>query len=253
GLLMRQQPGFTSTTLYLAKEVRLCATWLELEEADGSRFDSSSRTVGPGDLISLPLDEEPEAAMEACQRACLDVGKAGFALDGLDARLLEHWEAEELRERMKRKELRPRQSDSSSPSMVLLEPKAFFVGLEMFNDMDAFAGSDARVLKGRFGIAQCREICLQEGFCGFAIQNGVARFRSAAAPVLRERLLPSRGTVFYILTTEEVSESSASPHQGGALQRVLTKLWSPSQAALQGGRSARSLEVKVKSKCCELQ
>eukprot|EP00913_Durusdinium_trenchii_P003110 g2874.t1 len=61
GLLMRQQPGFTSTTLYLAKEVRLCATWLELEEADGSRFDSSSRTVGPGDLISLPLDEEPEA------------------------------------------------------------------------------------------------------------------------------------------------------------------------------------------------
>ncbi|CAK8991379.1 unnamed protein product [Durusdinium trenchii] len=50
-----------------------------------------------------------------------------------------------------------------------------------------------------------------------------------------------------------VSESSASPHQGGALQRVLTKLWSPSQAALQGGRSARSLEVKVKSKCCELQ
>ena len=36
-----------------------------------------NRVPSPGDVIVLP-DDEPEAALEACQRACLEAQKAGF-------------------------------------------------------------------------------------------------------------------------------------------------------------------------------
>jgi len=228
GLLMRQRSGYPNTVLYVAQEVRLCGTWQCVDPV--GPFQAS------GDVLCLPLgDEYPEATLEACQRACLEAEMPGFVLhDFASACLIDPSEADDLRLRLQQGEAR--RIETTDAGIYLLEPKPFYIGVEIFKDMDAFSGSDARVLKGNFGIARCREICIQEGFAGFAIQDGVARFRSAAASVLRERLVPSKGVVFYILTSQEVLLEDDPQRGQAALDQVLTKLWSPTQAVLNGSK-----------------
>lgn len=243
GLLMRQQPGYPKTVLYVAEEVRLCGMWQAVEPLES--FDTPAGSFkASGDVICLPLsDEHPEAALEACQRACLEAQKPGFVMhDFASACLMEPNEAEDLRTRLENGQWK-RCSEASDAGIYLLEPKPFYVGVDMFKDMDAFPGSDARVLKGRFGIARCREICIQEGYAGFAIQNGVARFRSAAAAVLRERMVVSKGSVFYILTTREVIPEEGTHATSASLDQVLTKLWSPTQAVVNGSKLQHKVQA----------
>lgn len=243
GLLMRQQAGYPKTVLYVAEEVRLCGMWQAVEPLES--FDTPAGSFkASGDVICLPLsDEHPEAALEACQRACLEAQKPGFVMhDFASACLMEPNEAEDLRTRLENGQWK-RCSEASDAGIYLLEPKPFYVGVDMFKDMDAFPGSDARVLKGRFGIARCREICIQEGYAGFAIQNGVARFRSAAAAVLRERMVVSKGSVFYILTTREVIPEEGTHATSASLDQVLTKLWSPTQAVVNGSKLQHKVQA----------
>eukprot|EP00439_Symbiodinium_sp_Y106_P006306 s1301_g1.t1 len=225
--------GFDQTVLYIPEEVRLCATWVELEPVSPKAQVPSRPKDDMGgiqDRIVLPLDNDghPEAAIEACQRACLERGSSGYELgaDGSEARLVPQSEdgfllqdfpvfpegvkEEALRSQWKEGRLRFCSDSCPLPRLHLLQLTAVSIGLEVFRDMDAFPGSDARVQKDP-GLARCRQICLtdgfgvQEGFAGFAIKDGVARFRSAKGAVLRTRLVPSLGGVFYILTVEKAA------------------------------------------------
>jgi len=249
-LLSCLRSGFDQTVLYIPEEVRLCATWVELEPVSPKAQVPSRPKDDMGgiqDRIVLPLDNDghPEAAIEACQRACLERGSSGYELgaDGSEARLVPQSEEEALRSQWKEGRLRFCSESCPLPRLHLLQLTAVSIGLEVFRDMDAFPGSDARVQKDP-GLARCRQICLTEGFAGFAIKDGVARFRSAKGAVLRTRLVPSLGGVFYILTVEKAALpqhlDAALPEENvdesEKVEPLLAKLWSPKVAVTKAGK-----------------
>eukprot|EP00435_Cladocopium_sp_Y103_P038222 s112_g10.t1 len=175
GLLMRQQPGYPKTVLYVAQEVRLCGMWQAVEPLES--FDTSA---GPfkasGDVICLPLsDEHPEAALEACQRACLEAQKPGFVMhDFASACLMEPKEADDLRTRLENGKWKRCSEASSDAGIYLLEPKPFYVGVEMFKDMDAFPGpvrSDEKLEESHSHPARSAALLVDESAAALAARK----------------------------------------------------------------------------------
>jgi len=119
------------------------------------------------------------------------------------------------------------------------------VELEAFESMDAYVGCNAKVLWGAT-LAQCKQVCVEEGFGGFCLFDGAAHFRAASPAVLRRKLNPSSqtGGTFYIVTCEELTdgqgdgadasggapEGVAAVHAArGFVAQLLPQLWRPSR------------------------
>eukprot|EP00933_Yihiella_yeosuensis_P058773 TRINITY_DN59471_c0_g1_i1.p1 TRINITY_DN59471_c0_g1~~TRINITY_DN59471_c0_g1_i1.p1 ORF type:complete len:141 (+),score=26.04 TRINITY_DN59471_c0_g1_i1:2-424(+) len=103
--------------------------------------------------------------------------------------------------------------------------------------MDAFPGCDARVVSNA-KLAECRQLCLEEGYGGFVLKNGSALFRTASGPVLRQHLeTTSENSTFYVLTAREVNSQD--------MQRLQPQLSQGPEAKLPLSREERLSALKL--------
>lgn len=101
------------------------------------------------------------------------------------------------------------------------------IGLECFPGQDAFPGSDSRKIWDA-SLGQCKQICLEEGFGGFAMYDDCAVFRTASPEVLQRGLEPAGNATFYVLAVEPlICRDDVPSGQGVTCAIDVSKLWDP--------------------------
>jgi len=230
-LKSRLQDGFNDTVLFLAEEIRLCAVWNIFTE----ELMEKMGTDDVDDTFELPGNSQ--SVQEACQRACLRRGYHGYETHSDRpgwARLLSQPAAMRMRRRLSLAHVAnnfPEDDVVPVRRLHFVENTLVRVRLEAFAGCDAFPGCNALVVKGA-SIAECKRLCLEEGFGGFVMYSGDAYFRTAAADSLRRRLVPLPGSTFYILACEEIAATEGlddglakSAARREILGQLMPKLW----------------------------
>lgn len=199
------------TSLFTVEEIRLCAVW-----SSSTANEPTDEDPGFGALL-LMMGEE-QAVHEVCKKTCERDGYLGFGLLKKQPGFVRFFF-----------DCLPQETGSGNNEspVHMLDRFPVCVGLERFPLQDAFPGSDSRMIWSA-NLAECRQICLEEGFGGFAMYGGYSFFRTASPEVLRVNLVPAGATDFYVLTVEPlISEESVSGGQVAARTKTFSKLWDP--------------------------
>jgi len=222
----RRSQATSASVLFIPQEVRLCALWsVEKLSATSGDVESSAH----GEVVHIP--EAGVVLTEWCQRKCVEESLAGFELwphkPGW-ARLFPTVGAlGALGAPAGPAQAGHVPNDDSCREVHMLQPTLVRIGLKTFRGYDAFPGCDAAVMKNA-SFVQCRERCLKDGFGGFVMSEGTAYFRTASAASLEEHLEKSGSQVVtYILTAQEVLESSGTSSRSELLEKLVPKLFRP--------------------------
>ena len=93
------------------------------------------------------------------------------------------------------------------PQWEVAEGQSSFMSVEPVMEEPCIAADHEAVLN-------CRRICLQKGYGGFAILKGKALFREETGEECRSMLIPEQGVIFHMVTIwEEVLDSDAFPSE----------------------------------------
>lgn len=246
-LKARLKDGFENTIFFLAEEIRVCGIWRKIEgySCQANDDDTPNSDFFDAEAADLDLSDGDSPAhlevchwRQTCQLACIKRGYHGFEVypdrPG-SARMLSKQAADHACSRVAVRVAEALPGQVLSPTcqrakeVHLLERSLVRIGLEAMEGQDAFPGCNARVLRGA-SLGQCRQLCLEEGYGGFARYCGDAYFRTASASSLRRHLVPSPGTTFYLLDCRELHgedspcEVAKTRARRDLLERLLPKL-----------------------------